>query len=56
MHLQIGLAFVQYHLKRDEPLYHLAHAAPFISQLTTGQEKGVLPDQALGICLSAFLQ
>ncbi|KAL3160895.1 hypothetical protein ABBQ38_009287 [Trebouxia sp. C0009 RCD-2024] len=35
----IGLSFVQYHLKRDEPLYHLTHAAPFISQLTTGQAK-----------------
>lgn len=35
----IGLAFVQYHLKRDEPLFHLTHAGPFLSQLIKGQPK-----------------
>ena len=39
--LQIGLAFIVCHLKRDEPLYHLGHAGAFISRLTTGHDKGM---------------
>ena len=54
MHVQIGLSFAQYHVKREEPLYHLTHALPFISQLTTGQAKGVLHKQELVSACLAF--
>lgn len=35
----IALAFIFYHLKRDEPLYHLSHAGAFISRLSAGHDK-----------------
>lgn len=55
--LQIGLAFVQYQLKRDEPLFHLTHAGPFISQLIKGQPKGVqLLVLDLGACTRPIQQ
>ena len=40
--VQIALAFIFYHLKRDEPLYHLGHAGAFISRLSAGHDKGTV--------------
>ena len=39
--LQLALAFVEYHLKRAEPLHHLGHGGAFISRLHAGHDKGV---------------
>ena len=39
--LQLALAFVEYHLKREEPLHHLGHAGAFISRLHAGHDKGM---------------
>lgn len=43
MPMQLALAFMQYHLKREEPLYHLGHAGAFISRLHAGHDKGQQP-------------
>ncbi|DBA85147.1 TPA: hypothetical protein ACH3X2_005865 [Trebouxia sp. C0005] len=35
----LALAFVEYHLKRAEPLHHLGHGGAFISRLHAGHDK-----------------
>lgn len=49
--LQLALAFVEYHLKRAEPLHHLGHGGAFISRLHAGHDKGVQLLEATAILI-----